>query len=347
MSSLSTQPKPSFDPVLHIIRALAITLVVLGHSFAPHTDAAVFRHTKNVIYMFHMPLFFFISGFFGIRYFIVERSTYFPTIVRQFKRLIVVYLFCSVLIVPMKLLLNRFAIRPMDIASVPEDVFIFPMKHPMVILWFLYVLFAIQMLFLTVNLLLKINYRKWLPVAAVMAFLLALHFSSRHLPNHFATNFIAEYAVFFYAGFMASQSPEPISDLLTRHMRTVLAAGIALFAVCYYFRAQPGASILCTIAGITITWTLAVLINERTQHLKTHLHPIGDHGYAIYVYSYFFQVPVRIAVASLPGCPGAVGYAMMFLLGMIGPVLLATYVLKRNFLLRRIALGDWTPAVET
>lgn len=45
-----------YNPAITYLKALGIILMVIGHS-------GIEQHVKDFIYMFHMPLFFFASGF--------------------------------------------------------------------------------------------------------------------------------------------------------------------------------------------------------------------------------------------------------------------------------------------
>ena len=45
------------NEVFDLVRGIAIILVVIGHSGCPN-------YLRNLIYLFHMPIFYFISGYF-------------------------------------------------------------------------------------------------------------------------------------------------------------------------------------------------------------------------------------------------------------------------------------------
>ncbi|MDR0971078.1 MAG: acyltransferase family protein [Bacteroidales bacterium] len=53
------------DKYIDTLKFVLIFLVVLGHVIAPYIDDPINRTAKNFIFLFHMPLFIFISGYFS------------------------------------------------------------------------------------------------------------------------------------------------------------------------------------------------------------------------------------------------------------------------------------------
>lgn len=53
MALLSNKRNDTYD----IVKGIAIILMVIGHSGCPY-------YLKNYIYLFHMPIFYFVSGYF-------------------------------------------------------------------------------------------------------------------------------------------------------------------------------------------------------------------------------------------------------------------------------------------
>ena len=74
-----------------VAKGMGIVLVVLGHAIADILpNVYIFRKTFQIIYSFHMPLFFFLSGFCGIKALqkrqLHEKEAY---ILERFKRLLI------------------------------------------------------------------------------------------------------------------------------------------------------------------------------------------------------------------------------------------------------------------
>lgn len=128
--------RPRFKTI-DIAKALAIVLVVIGH-FTPENSINWYNSMVKVIYMFHMPLFMFASGFL---YIVTYRHTsYSSFLVKKFRRLMVPYFVASVIVLMIKLAMS--SILPLENPVVVGD-FIAILYSPSAgyYLWFLWALF--------------------------------------------------------------------------------------------------------------------------------------------------------------------------------------------------------------
>lgn len=96
---------------LDIAKGIGIILVVLGHSFpdASYTvgiQNPICKVIFELIYTFHMPLFFFISGYLSPKLVIQKEK---KMILKRISSLLIPYLFMSMLYVPLRLLLSNMA----------------------------------------------------------------------------------------------------------------------------------------------------------------------------------------------------------------------------------------------
>lgn len=55
--------KKQYFNEINIMRGMAVLCVVIGHSFNPTETPTILGFIKSFVYCFHMPAFFFISGF--------------------------------------------------------------------------------------------------------------------------------------------------------------------------------------------------------------------------------------------------------------------------------------------
>lgn len=122
---------------IDIARAIAIALVVIGHYYEPSMPRA-YKALVQVIYMFHMPLFMFISGYLYIatRQYNIRYKDF---IAKKFKRLIIPYLSASIIIILIKLATQGF--MTVDHPVSPTD-FIAMLYSPVAgyFLWFMWAL---------------------------------------------------------------------------------------------------------------------------------------------------------------------------------------------------------------
>ena len=80
--------KETFHAWVQIVKGLGIILVVISH-FSPNTSPEYWLSLREIIYLFHMPLFFFLSGFL-FRY---EKYPYLLLVKTKINRLLFPYIF--------------------------------------------------------------------------------------------------------------------------------------------------------------------------------------------------------------------------------------------------------------
>lgn len=174
-------------------KGLGIIFVVLGHAIADTTpNVPIFGKIFQIIYSFHMPLFFFLSGFCGIKALqkrqLHEKEAY---ILERFKRLMIPYFFVGICYIPIKLFMADYVTKKIDIQHIVMGFLCG--DNPNSQLWTLYVLF-LDAVFLCV----MSNAGKF---SSHITFLLSLIMavSSVFLNNAFLKNFMFE-TLFYILG---------------------------------------------------------------------------------------------------------------------------------------------------
>lgn len=115
---------------IDIAKAMGIGLVMAGHTGLP-------IYLRSWIYLFHMPMFFFISGLW-----IREDSTFIKNIQRKFKAYIIPYFGYSIILSILKFLVD------FNIDNIVKDVYMTITGHgSFSILWFLFALFWTDILY--------------------------------------------------------------------------------------------------------------------------------------------------------------------------------------------------------
>lgn len=135
----------TYYPEIDICKAIGIILVVIGHSFpdASSKDGISFdlaRIIYSVIYSFHMPFFFILSGFVSMK-FNTSLNEKKERVVTRAKRLLIPYFIWGGIYFPFRLLLNQFASRDFNVY---DGLNIFFGDNPYSGLWFLYAIFIIE-----------------------------------------------------------------------------------------------------------------------------------------------------------------------------------------------------------
>lgn len=348
----------NFNEPLHLMRGMLIVLVVAGHTITaayPDSEAAWARGMHRAIYSFHMHAFFFLSGYLGRKFFLAERGQVGSIALNQIKRLGVVYLFYSVIGIVMKLgapsdLLHR----PIRVQDVVADVLLYPQLNPLLPLWFLYVLLAIELAFVLARGFLRVNFTSTPVAVSVLVLLVAANFACRGTPLDaiFGWTLAGRYAVYFFLGFLIGQRGAPVEDWLRKYRAAMLTAGVMYFV--WMLAYQPAikfapAALGCALAGTAFCWTLAIHLSLRASAGKSLISMLADYAYEIYTNSGVVQAVTRIVVQKalprlLPGAAGLIPPTLLvasIVLGLLVPILLTRHLYRRNVWLRRLAMGEW------
>ena len=129
---------------IDIARGIGIFLVVLGHSIKQTgVSASWIRILTYIIYSFHMPLFFCLSGFVSAKILPMSRGERKTYAISRARRLLVPYFVIGLLYIPVKLKLSEAAIKPFDVSDIWK---LLIGQNPDVSLWFLYILFLIELI---------------------------------------------------------------------------------------------------------------------------------------------------------------------------------------------------------
>lgn len=138
---------------IDVLKGIGIIFVVLGHTHI------LFR---EYIYSFHMPLFFFISGYLFIsnKYGLVE---FFK---KKFKTILVPYIFLSFLSIIISFVVSN---QEADVSVTFKELVLSTRNHISInqTLWFLTTLFIVEILFYTLSLIFKSNYLKSILIIAL------------------------------------------------------------------------------------------------------------------------------------------------------------------------------------
>ena len=195
-------------------KGVGMILVILGHYYyTPHID---------FIYLFHMPLFFFLSGIF-----FKKDLPFGPFIISKFKGLIVPYLFfriCASLFDAIFVTLrgNRFT-----------ETFFLAIKRTLILdpddpTWFLIALFLIQLL---IWLLVHFIKNKYVIAVIASVFAVLQYLNGSNLPCQLDE--VAAFMIYFFVGWCVGSK-----ELFTSNGRRVVIAALSLSLLCLCYALQ-------------------------------------------------------------------------------------------------------------
>ena len=312
------------DSSFDIMKGIAILLVVLGHSVPDQASASGIASyplylMRTIIYSFHMPVFFFVAGYFmhiplkeGFQKFVNDKSI----------RLIVPYFTIGLLYFPFKLALSKFAnqqINPQDIWKILIGI------NPDGELWFLYCLFFISILIAVlvkrVNLGLLIG-----------SFIIGMLSDVLNIFSIAMVSKILYFQFFFILGLYIKKYE------LLDYMKF---AGIALTSMVIFgvgnYALLHDINVFKILTLVTITYYIANQISYRIGLYKTLLIFLGTVSMDVYIFSDIVKIPFRIVLWSKLGLYYE-AFIVCFLASTILSILIG-YMLRKNHYSRLLCLG--------
>jgi fucose 4-O-acetylase-like acetyltransferase len=325
-------------------RGLAILLVVLGHLVAREDPAGVtwYEKLRIGIYLFHMPLFMYLSGYVAFRFGAARTAPgRWPGMAaRRAERLLVPFLAFGLGILLLKLAAAHLA--PVD--NLPPDLWdglralVWDTSgSPATAVWFVFVLFVYSVLTPPVL---------WLPRGRAVLLALALLLYLLPAPEPFYLDRICTFLVFFVAGGLAAEAGPP-------WLRTVDALWwLALLAL--------AAVVLPPALGwVTFDWThglwrfpyktwllAAGLLSMPAVHglaralgRRPALEALGRASFVIYLFNTLFIGAAKVAALTVLAWAAAdfpLVAALLMAAGTLGPLALKRLVLRRVPVLDRM-----------
>ena len=310
-----------------IAKGIGIFLVVVGHSIPDAASSAGisvqgYRVLHDIIYSFHMPLFFFIAGYMMSREKMLARGQNgFDIIRKRVSRLLIPYFFVGLLYAPFKVLLANFSNRPYDISGLWM---IFIGVNPDGELWFLYSLFVVTCI---VSLLgLRIS-KLGLMITAVFTI------SSIVWPMVFNYLFFLMFGIY-----VRKNTPKFIERISVKYV--VLCC--AIFIVCNYLTISlkmTGLFIITAISGIVITLWISYRLSLKKSWLIAKLETWGIFSMDIYILSDIIKIPFRIILWNKMHCY-TLSFVVCIVMGVALSLWISKNVIRENKYLKRCILGE-------
>jgi len=306
---------------MQVARGLGILLVTFGHSEPVQQTFPVLWH---VIYSFHMPLFFFMSGFFSLR--LIQRH-WFHEILPATLRLYLPYIVISVSYGLIKLCIPALAKRPVILPELPLRILFYPFQNPALFLWFIYVLLLMKLL----SPLFRHQRARWL---LPLFFLTACFPGTYELLGFYA---LLQYLLYYTAGLVLAEYAASFFHFLRHPFWRLLV--LLLFPLLYMLRAgqETGPlAVLTALAGIWLALSFAFI--RLPTRLSRALEYCGRFSLEIYLLQYYFIFPTLFLLGTVGLAPEWI-VPCTFVIGLVGPLLLCRLFLSRSRLLSLVFTG--------
>ncbi|KQS04184.1 hypothetical protein ASG11_07910 [Sphingomonas sp. Leaf357] len=295
-------------------RGIGIILVVYAHQMRAQTAIGQFPAAWNgpfqdaLIYSFHMPLFFFISGVVSLKS--MRSKPFAESFLDKLKSIAYPYFLWSILSWCLSALAVHYVNKPMDFRSLISIVY-----QPILQYWFLYVLFFCQLVALI--------FRRAFPANIVIAAI----FLVAPLPfiNPTINEFVASFP-FFVIGMMTSGfllAPTDRRSTRGKILAAVAALGVFMVLVCVRrdnSASLSAAALVQAWAGIAFIIVVARIIGPRCSWLST----LGQASMAIFV----MHTIVAAAIRTILGMTGPHHPLLLLLACVIGGLIVPLIVVR-------------------
>lgn len=317
---------------MDIARGIGIFLVVLGHSFpdSQFNNSAFYAYVYKLIYSFHMPFFFIISGFFAYKiYEIKSLKNYRYYICKKLQRLMVPYFTISLVAVPIKLYMNNFAARPVKLNGLITNILLYPLDIPIQYFWFIYTLFFIFAVAPVFN---------KLPVIFTLAIVLVLNLLFTKQIGLFYVYGIIHYLFYFFVGIYLKITYDRWKNIKGKYVIVLLFSVFLVVINIFDVKKEvyPYYNLLTALVGSSIFLLVSQLIvNSSTGEL---FRKIGKYSYDIYLLSWFFQTGARVVFYQIFKLNYNMVIVIMLFIGFM-PIFMSKWIFNKRPMLGKIFLG--------
>lgn len=324
-------------PEIDVLYVIGIVLVLIGHS---HSSYGGYENTVLVdiisfIYFFHMPLFFSLSGFLFKASDSLERDGFIRWIQAKFLRLLVPYVFWSLIAIVPKYYFENGTCSGLNVAYLIQS-FLVPRKSIWGHFWFLPVLFNMYVFFGLLESVVR-NKKVLYSILGIASFILYF------LPIQTGVLGIADlskYSIYFFLGLIVNHvffseseeccsSPTNLNDSFHKAITcfqvrnsTVWGGAIlwCLAIICLsslYVKYCRQSSILTLLSSILMI-SVCVVISCNVKPTKA-IEWISAHNLTLYIFSWFFQSVVMIICTKFQ-FEWILTFIFMFISGFVGPL---------------------------
>lgn len=307
---------------ISLLQIIGPIFVVLGHSLnGLASKGAWYIFSKEWIYIFHMPLFFMISGYLLAYKGYLRKWSYGKFILEKVKRLLVPWFFWNslvwMIIIVYKFVISKSSFNWSDMLIG----FIEPRANALTVTWFLFALFVVYLaapLFQGI-----LNFKNPIGIAITLTICITLYI----LPLNtelFALSDLHKDLLFFVVGCLLGQMEADKFETLMKRSRIWLIAGAVTFSavsLVWYEQTKMFHFIPCAFILLSFL-SVFVSIKELSLFLTT----IASYSFGIYIMHWPVMMVARALMQRL-GAGTVLTATIMIILGYFVPVL-ALFVIR-------------------
>ena len=318
-----------------IAKGIGMILVVIGH-FYPITSPEYWGEMRKIIYSFHMPLFFLLSGYL----YNSGKYSYSNLVVNKVQRLLYPFISVAVIFFIIKYIAGVYVPieYPVSLDAI-KALIINPANSYMPLLWFVHTLFIIFILYPLL--------RKVFNEVVILAIILGMNLIVG--AEYYILKNVIAYIPFFIIGCILRDKKTVFESLLTKSYFIPLIL-VSIFVSIYLFQMQGGFGsynylmkfLLGVFGSLLIINISNILSNSKNLIIKKCLISVGVYSMSIYLFHTLFESAVRIGLSTKIlhiVVPFELVAALAIILGVTFPLLLEKYFLSKNKITRKYILG--------
>lgn len=284
---------------IDILKGITIILVVFGHAvqgivdsnnLSLNTDFSSIYITKQVIYGFHMPVFFIVSGFFLTKWLKKDKPT---ALKKKTKRLVYPYFVWSFITALFMQIASKFTNNGLGLIDFVKSPVI-----PFSQYWFLYLLFFFHLVYFVVDIFFN---KKSLNVLFCIS--IGLFCIGPFLPDVWVMSNFTKYFIFFMLGSYVL----PYIQKEKKVGVTALLGMILLFIVVNYLYVSVLEMkyvryylfFITSIVGFILSLSLSIYISQKFSKLKGFMIYLGKNSMQLYVMHLIPLAGLRIVLLKL------------------------------------------------
>lgn len=339
--------KRKLSDAVYLAKGVGISLVVIGHFYFPDHQPDMWIKIRKIIYLYHMPLFMFLSGFLYVHKSptISCINDYKLFIKKKLKRLMLPYLSMGICVALLKFIFQKFSVLGQ---SIDHQFYMYLLFNPEAyftvsggyarFLWFLYTLFVIFAIFPVLEIIFKNH---------IYILIFALLLSYFEYPAYFCINHAIYYLPHFTFGAITYHYLKINNNVRSRKIMviTLFSAVVVLLTPLATFLNTKGFLVkyfLGFSGSIFILFIFYNFINERGGIILTFLKRIGMHSVTIYLFHFIVMSPIILVIYNFFDIPNRLFIPLLLVVYSFGvgvPILIERYVLSRSKLLMTLFLG--------
>lgn len=307
--------------IITFLQSFAISLVVLGHS-SPNMDLLhQFKWNfllNKIIYSFHVPLLFVISGFLFV--YTYKEISLINFLNKKLQRFFIPFVSLNILAYIIKnLLFSNFIINKQ---SYLLKMFLYPWDGPIPYFWFLYAIFFMLLVSKLLYPFIKKHFAL-LHILLIITFLINIFIPINVTNDLLCINSFLHYYVYFVLGMTISKYWKTFNIVITSKFTLLFFILYAIFMILNFYNPTSFYKFFAALLGILVIFFVA----ERTVNCnKKFLYGMID-GYYYQIYLlHWFGLSLSRCIYKLEYFSYNSSFIIIFLTGMLLPLVISKFI---------------------